>query len=1458
VELRLVVEAHGLPERELAVEVQPGHDVRELMDALVAQLELKPGRDELALYCRRTSAWLAAGEEIRATGLRTGDRVVLVDPRRPIADRARVAALEPMVDLLVVGGPGAGRRVPLPVGDHRVGSHPYSDIMLDDAALSRVHVLVTVDRFGHVAVADAGSDSGVFVAGRRIAGSTPVPAGQLVAAGRTLLTVQSHDQLRAESPGPDESGKIAFNRPPRLARPLPVTEFKMEAPPQKERGGRIPLSSALVPLGMGAVMYFVMKGQGLYYLIFMAMSPVVAVFSLFETRIGGRKGYRRRLAAWRDRLKELDREMAAARAAEAAHLEASAPNTALLGERARALDPSLWERRPEDADWLLLRVGWRDRASSVALELAQGGEEPLRAEAEKAAAEHRMLPAAPLLVSLKEVGVLGLSGDPRQATSLARSLGLQLATLHSPQDLAIAAAVPADDRADWAWLSWLPHVHSESSPVAGPLLVTDRTGARALIDRLLALVSERRAVLSSFHGSTAARMGASVVAFLHEEVELPRGAAAVLLRDGPQVGVHAVWLGRSGQALPGECGAVVQLQPGAEPPVLTFPATGQSATGGGAEGVPLEIAMEVSRALAPVHDVSSRESQAGIPRRVSLMEQLGLRDDPESRILQNWIRDRSAPEERLLTATWGMGAGGEPFAVSLRQDGPHALVGGMTGSGKSELLQSLVASLAVSHSPRSLNFLLVDYKGGAAFKDCVDLPHTVGFVTDLDGHLVNRALVSLRAELRRREEILREAGAKDLLDLERRQPDRTPASLLIVVDEFAALAAELPEFVDGMVDVAQRGRSLGIHLLLATQRPQGVINDKIRANMNLRVSLRFSDEAESTDVVGTKDAARPGLPPGRAFARTGPGEVAEFQAAYVGGHTTASAGPAPVSVRGLGFGGVTSAGPDARAARLEGETDLMRLVHLINQVNRKLDIPPSPRPWLPTLPEVLTLPDLGPAAPGVARIGLLDEPAAQRQVSVDFGLEDGGLLVYGTSGSGKTTLLRSLAVSMALSMPPSDLHIYGLDFATRGLRSLDALPHCGGVVSGDELERAIRLFGMLRADIERRKGLLAATGAATLSEYLEGRPSERLPYLLVILDGYPGFISLFENIEMGAHIDTLRMLVSEGRSVGIAFVISADRQAGYLAALGASILRRVILRMATDDEYAFLGLPRTAYTGAHLPPGRGFTEKGLEMQCPIVGSEPAGSAQAAATHRLGAELRERGETAAVPQVRLLPTEVRRASLPGSRSGLGAVIGIEDKSLQPVHVDLEDGHFLIAGPRRSGRTTALATFATSLAAAPGAPPLHLLSPRRQTPLAALGIWASVALGGEGCADTVVRIATAGRDRPDETGGGVLVVDDGEELADGTMPDLDWIAQRGREVGLRLLVAVETQAAQRAFAAWLLQVQRERQGILLDPDPALDGTLLGGVQLPRRSGGRWPAGRGYLVRRGMVELVQIACG
>jgi S-DNA-T family DNA segregation ATPase FtsK/SpoIIIE len=267
---------------------------------------------------------------------------------------------------------------------------------------------------------------------------------------------------------------------------------------------------------------------------------------------------------------------------------------------------------------------------------------------------------------------------------------------------------------------------------------------------------------------------------------------------------------------------------------LTDTRSGEVADDVTGDELALSLAETAAVALAPVVDVSAAQGRGRLPRQVSLVELLGLEDVSSSAVAARW-RSFSGRRSALLGA-----AAESPFEIDLVGDGPHALIGGTTGSGKSELLQTFVTSLAATVPPDRLNFLLVDYKGGAAFKECVALPHTVGFVTDLDAHLTNRARISLDAELKRREGVLRAAGAKDLPEMERRDPDGAPPSLVIVIDEFATLSKEIPEFVDGVVDVAQRGRTLGLHLVLATQRPRGAITDNIRANTTLRMAMRMA------------------------------------------------------------------------------------------------------------------------------------------------------------------------------------------------------------------------------------------------------------------------------------------------------------------------------------------------------------------------------------------------------------------------------------------------------------------------------------------------------------------------------------------------------------------------------------------------------------------------------------------
>ncbi|HEY9376531.1 MAG TPA: FtsK/SpoIIIE domain-containing protein, partial [Jiangellaceae bacterium] len=418
-----------------------------------------------------------------------------------------------------------------------------------------------------------------------------------------------------------------------------------------------------------------------------------------------------------------------------------------------------------------------------------------------------------------------------------------------------------------------------------------------------------------------------------------------------------------------------------------------------------------------------------------------------------------------------------PFAVDVRADGPHGLVAGTTGSGKSELLQTLIASLAVGNRPDEMTFVLIDYKGGAAFKDCNRLPHTVGMVTDLDAHLTTRALESLGAELRRREHQLARAGAKDIEDyLAARGPDNPPLPrLMIVIDEFAALVAELPEFVTGLVDIARRGRSLGVHLILATQRPAGVVSAEIKSNTNLRIALRVTDRNDSQDVIESTDAAEISKStPGRAFARLGHSSLVPFQSARIGGRISASADHAAVAVRALSW---EARGRSAPAGLVEADdddvsvpTDLAALVEAVGIAAEQSGIAVPPSPWLPPLPDLVTLDDLGTESDAgdgsdaeiELPFGLVDVPREQRRAVATYNVSRGGhLAVVGAPRTGRSTQLRALAGAVGRHVSPRSVHLYGVDCGNNALLPLIGLPHTGAVVTRDQPDRLSRLTARL-------------------------------------------------------------------------------------------------------------------------------------------------------------------------------------------------------------------------------------------------------------------------------------------------------------------------------------------------------------------------------------------------------------
>ncbi|WP_456698283.1 FtsK/SpoIIIE domain-containing protein [Aeromicrobium sp. P5_D10] len=615
-----------------------------------------------------------------------------------------------------------------------------------------------------------------------------------------------------------------------------------------------------------------------------------------------------------------------------------------------------------------------------------------------------------------------------------------------------------------------------------------------------------------------------------------------------------------------------------------------------AEGIRAEtpMALPVPASQLPSPDAPELNE---LPDSCRLADVVGFDPFSPAAVAARWVDTPRSTQAVVGVCATGL------FTIDLRRDGPHALIAGTTGSGKSELLQSMIASLALENRPDALNFVLVDYKGGSAFKACAGLPHTVALVTDLDRHLTRRALTSLGAELHRRERLLAGAGAKDFEDYIERQPHSGDAFplLVIVVDEFAHLAKELPEFVTGLVGVAQRGRSLGVHLVLATQRPSGVVSPEIRANTNVRISLRLSDQTESTDVLEAPDAAMiPRALPGRGFARTGAGPLIGFQVARVGGRVLAAHGV-----------------PESERA-----TDLSLLVDAVSKAHAALGETPLSMPWLPPLAETVLLDDLlveAPAAGGLPLVpyALEDLPADQARRVAAIDLDNFlHLGVIGGPQSGKSRSLQTIAGSLATYTSPADVHVYGLDGGNGALLPLTELPHCGAVVTRSETQRLRGLAAYLAAELQRRHYLLRTGGFASVREQRSAAPSgERLPHIVLLIDGWEGFAGEQTSID-GTMPAIVKLLLRQGAAAGIHVIVTGGRRLLDVE-MRALLADQIALRLADHADYAFLDLAFRDVPEVMVP-GRGFRSGArIELQMASLTAEPENHAHSAQVRRLG-------------------------------------------------------------------------------------------------------------------------------------------------------------------------------------------------------------------------------------------------
>ena len=799
---------------------------------------------------------------------------------------------------------------------------------------------------------------------------------------------------------------------------------------------------------------------------------------------------------------------------------------------------------------------------------------------------------------------------------------------------------------------------------------------------------------------------------------------------------------------------------------------------------------------------------------MTLLDLLEMPEPTQADIERRWVAGGRSP---AITSPVGATETGT-YRIDLVQDGPHGLIAGTTGAGKSELLRTLVAGLAANVSAEYLTFVLVDYKGGAAFDVCADLPHVVGMVTDLDAHLGQRAMLSLEAELHRREQCLRSVGATDIDDYWSLGIQEPLPRLVVVVDEFATLSKELPDFMDALVDVAQRGRSLGVHMVLATQRPSGVIKDSIRANTNLRISLRVQTAADSRDVLDSNEAAAlPRSKPGRAYARLGPGELVPFQTALA----TATTRPGSTQIRVAPFV-FSMAQPDAAtiasdSSHADGPTDLARLVAAINEAFDARQVSRPRRPWTDALTTDLTWHDL-PSPPGSlsAIVGIVDQPRQQRHAPWSWTPhDDGNLLLIGSSGWGPTDGLMAVALGLAAGHDPDEVHLYAIDHGAGLLQQLESLPHVGAVLAADDIDRQKRLLRRLRADIDRRRSSTASV------------------MTVLLLDGIAGFKAAFDEQELLPYRDLLQEIAAHGAQHGVFVAATADQNRVVPSALAGSLGKRLVFALADRLEYAMLGVkgfvPELSRRAAIDP----LTQDRMQVALIEPTHIEAVATSASTTTRMPSPVLTLSTHVELTEI------IDAGSITDDRWTLP--IGMDDMTLTAASLSIFPGdHVMIAGPGRSGRTTALVVLASAIRKL--APEIRILAvcPR------------SSKLGTNPVVDTVARTieelgSVAHADAPV-----VVLVDDAEDVDDDGR--LTTIIEQ-RTSGVTIVAAGRTDALRNAPRHWTRPIRSGRRGVILKPFDSADGDVLG-VRLPRSARPIEVSGRGYLIDGASATLIQVA--
>lgn len=1113
-----------------------------------------------------------------------------------------------------------------------IGRGNDNNIIINDMLVSENHAVVT-QKSGRYYIRDCGSTNGVYINGKRTKEKQLNDGDIITICGNKLryfndsmFIASANDSVRVKGLRPIRKIKPAypyFQRPPRMIPEMPEGEMIIAAPPLAGTEPSVNWLVVLLPaIGMMMVpLILILASMGStssgssssYMLLYLIMGPIslITAIATYTSQKGKfKKDEEKRKDSYSKYIEQKNAELIKLHDLQRNALIRAYPDFKECMNIAEKKEHSLWERLPVHADFLSIRLGSGNVPFNVNVKLSDtqqtfGEEDELVKNAKGLITEFREISKVPVFLPLQDNISVGGVGDRASILNFTRNTAAFIAATHSYDEVKMGVVCPAEEYEKWSFMRWLPHIWDDGFEQR--YFAKDRRGVQKTFSSLLDIVKARDILMKNI-GSGLKYDATPVYVLFVADGELVRNEPLLrfLVQNRRELGIITFFLFDKYENLPKDCNCIINVS-GTRGEVL-FKDGNRHALHFETESVDIDEAEKFCRILAPVR-ISNLTAAQTLPKAVTLFQMLELKDINKLDIISRW---RANEPYLSLAADVGLMPGGIHLQVDLHEKahGPHGLVAGTTGSGKSEFIQTLILSLALNYHPHELAFILIDYKGGGMANLFRQLPHVCGIITNLGGNQTDRALASIKGEVARRQAFFDKVGVNHIdkyLKLFRgKQTTETMPHLVIIIDEFAELKDEKPEFISELVSTARVGRSYGIHLILATQKPSGVVDAQIWSNARFKVCFKVQNTEDSKEMLKRPDAAAITVP-GRGYLQVGNDEVFElFHSAWSGAEYHDGNDNDLDSIKEVELDGTRQ--PIDRSIfkndKKEYRTELSCGVDLICIQAGRAGIKGIRGPWLPPLPDKIFLQNImlensltqdwntrrEASNWACACAGLVDNPSAQSQypLIIDF-VREGHVVVIGSPSSGKTTLLKTLVVSLALSNSPEDVWFYLLDFGGRTLNVFEGMPHTGAVIKPEEEEKLKNFSRMVSKELENRKRLFAELGTASVQAYREH--GQNIPAMFIVIDNIAALLEGYPEIE-----ELLVQISREGGSLGIFMVITAHTSSSVKYKIMSNIKRILALQLTDRSEYISL-IGRGAIEPLNLP-GRGLikADSPLEFQ----------------------------------------------------------------------------------------------------------------------------------------------------------------------------------------------------------------------------------------------------------------------